>query len=233
MCKLMALTALMCAVFATSSSATTAMAVPAPCSRTAAFSHSHRGRNYRVLTSVQVNHLQRVCQLAQLSSGKLHYWYSPQHRWTLYLHQRHKKCWQVKLRGPEALCLQARAQVRFNSRRLARLRTAIIKLTRPEPWIYDLRITAGIRACIAHTETRGSAHPYTQPQLGPNPKHWGKYQYDVGTWQTDLRRAEAFYHVFISSAGRADKASPMAQEIVTAFAISHPSLAGHPWAECY
>jgi hypothetical protein len=233
MCKLLALMALLCAVFATSSSATTAMAVPASCSHTAAFSHSHRGQRYRTLTSVQVNHLQQTCRLARLSSGKLHYWYSPQHRWTLYLHHRHKKCWQLKLSGPEALCLHARAEVRANRLRLETLRARIIKLTIPAHWVYDLRITRAARACLARHETPGSSHPYTQQQLGGGP-YWGKYQYDLGTWQTALSKARAFYHVYITGARRADLAPPQAQEIVTAFAVAHPdSMGWRPWAYCY
>jgi hypothetical protein len=224
--------ALMFAVHAHSSSAAAAMAVPASCSHPAAFSHSHRGRGFRILTSVQVNHLQQVCRLARQSSGKLRYWYGPKHRWTLYLRHKNRKCWQLKLHGPEALCIHARSQVRVHQLRLKSLRAKIIKLTMPARWVYDLRITRAVRSCIAFHETHGSSHPYTQQQLQGG-SYWGKYQYYPSTWRTVLRRAQAFYHTFISSAGSAQFASPRAQEIVTAFAVAHPSLAGHPWQECY
>jgi hypothetical protein len=106
-----------------------ATAVPAPCGHAAAY--SHRNRAFRSLSSADSNKLVRLCARAKRSVSKVRFWYHPKHRWTLYLNQASKKCWQVELAGPQKLCLLARAQVRIYGGRLARLRRRITDVTRP------------------------------------------------------------------------------------------------------
>jgi hypothetical protein len=99
------------------------------CSHAAAL--SHRSSSSRSLSSAKTTQLHRLCAQVHVSASKLQFWNSPSNRWTLYLNQRHKKCWQVHLAGPEALCLQARAAVRTHTQKLVRINSKIELLSSP------------------------------------------------------------------------------------------------------
>lgn len=194
----------------------------------------HRSAGFRSLSSARIGKIERYCDATKPHIRKLRFWYAPWRRWTLYLNQPAKKCWQVRLRGPLSLCIRARAEVRRHVRELTWLNTRIKALMPAEasPAVgQDLAAAAGLRTCIAGVETPGSSHPYTQ--LNPTGKYKGRYQYDDGTWQTALDKAQTYYGVAISHAERADAATPWAQDVVTSFAVLHSGLLGwNPWAEC-
>ncbi len=97
----------------------------------------------------------------------------------------------------------------------------------------DLQNSARERSCLRYNETRGKSQPYVAlNDQGSGAK--GAYQYMDGTWQYVLAVAEVYYGVEISSARDARSASPLAQDIVTAFAVEHPQMLDHrPWPYCY
>jgi len=164
------------------------------------------------------------------------FWLSKEHRWTLYLRHTRLTCGEMNQRnilvGPEALCFTARSQVRKHGARLAELAPKIRRLVSVSIWQADLTATAGLRACVARTETPGSSHPYTQ-QGGGGGNYWGKYQYDEGTWQTAVSKAGAFYRITLPFTEKASQAPPWEQEVVTAFALAHSEVLGwNPWQEC-
>lgn len=129
-CTLVALAAVLAAIHAHQSlSAVAAAAVPPACSHPAAY--SHRSQALRSLSSVQTSKLVKHCQQARKSYYKVRFWYTPSHRWTLYLNHPDRKCWQLKLAGPEHLCMLARSQVRVNSAKLGALQSKIEEMTRP------------------------------------------------------------------------------------------------------
>ncbi len=107
------------------------------------------------------------------------------------------------------------------------------KPAQPKPWAADVRETRDERACLRWHESRGQRHPYQVRNLA-GVAAFGAYQYKDGTWLVVLHRARAFYHNYISRARRASLAPPWVQDVVTAFAVAHPDLAGgHPWPYCY
>jgi hypothetical protein len=191
---------------------------------------------WRTLASAKVSQLRSLCKQAQLHAYKVRFWLSKKHRWTLYLRHTGLTCGEMSRRnmlvGPESLCYTARSQVRKHGARLVGLVSKIRRLAAVGIWQADLAATASRRACVAHTETHGSSHPYTQ-QGGGGGNYWGKYQYDEGTWQTAVSRAETFYRIDLPFTKRASQAPPWEQEVVTAFALAHSDVLGwNPWQEC-
>ena len=184
----------------------------------------------RSLSSANSTLLQKKCAEAHRSLTTVKFLQSPKHHWMTA--PRYKKCWQVPDRKWRRIVCHARALLRYHRRHLEVITKQIRALMPISPVLVgDLRTAAGIRECIAQVETPGSSHPYTQ--LNPSGKYKGRYQYDDGTWQAALRGAQSFYHVSISSAYRAADATAWAQDVVTSFAVLHPTLLGwDPWAEC-
>lgn len=84
----------------------------------------------RQLAAVQ-RQVQSLKVEARKSQNTINFWYSKEHRWTLYLNHSDKKCWEVPLRGPERLCSIARGAVRFHTLNLLQLKQEIWDLKAP------------------------------------------------------------------------------------------------------
>lgn len=197
---------------------------------------THQRLVVRSLSSAKASQLKTTCGRAMKHLYKVKFWTAKQHNWTLYLRHTQQSCGQLARRdllvGPQKLCLTARRQVAYHGNKFAKLASKIRRLAGVAAWQGDLAASAGRRACIASVETYGSSHPYTQQQLGGG-DYWGKYQYNPGTWQTAVRRASAYYGLRLPLTATAAQAAPWQQEVVTAFAITHPTAMGwDPWAEC-
>jgi hypothetical protein len=130
-CAIAALFAVLSPAFAQDETAAAATAASASCGHVAAL--SHRGPAFRSLSSANTNKLEGLCTFAKVSASKVRFWYSPKYKWTLYLNQPNKKCWEpdMHLSGPVSLCMKARADVRIYGQQLAKLNLKIENLTRP------------------------------------------------------------------------------------------------------
>lgn len=192
----------------------------------------------RSLSSAKKTTAQSYCQQAQKHAYKVQFWLKKPNSWTLYrrginrrltceeLHMHHR------LQGPEALCFRARQDVRIHLRKLLKLNAKIERLATPQIWLADLASSAVRRACIARTESSGYANPYVISGGGGG-HYYGKYQYDEGSWQKAVKKANSYYHLDLPLTTRANQASPWEQEVVTAFAVTHPDvLTWDPWQEC-
>lgn len=52
-----------------------------------------------------------------IANNSIAFWKQKERRWTLYLNQSGKPCWEVNLRGPLKLCMTARGAVRANQKK--------------------------------------------------------------------------------------------------------------------
>jgi hypothetical protein len=102
---------------------------------------AHGNSGLRGLSSARASKVHNVCRSVHRHISKLNFWYGKKHRWTLYLNQSGKKCWELHLQGPLALCLKAREQVRRSTSKLihinARLESLLPQLLLVHDQLYD------------------------------------------------------------------------------------------------
>lgn len=187
-------------------------------------------RAVRSLSSASASQLQQQCRAYRKHHYTVAFWRSKKHHWVLMSRQ---GCTAAPGSHWRRMCTHGRRDLRKHLQGMASSSKRIRQLAAAVQWQSDLAKTNGARACIAYRETHGSSHPYTQQNLNGG-DYWGKYQWGPPDWRKARDRARSYYGIRISSASRADEATPWAQEVVTAFAVAHPAAVGwKPWAYCY
>ncbi len=156
----------------------------------------------RSLASAKKSRVQRLCKEAAVHASKVRFWHQPSYIWTLYMHYQHYNCAQLRakhlLKGPEKLCVKARAEVRIHSAKLTKL-NAKIKSLLPQPHLVHDRLYQSF-ACIHRGEGAWNAIGYFH----------GVATY-FGGLQMDLNFMKAYGPEFLAKWGTADKWPPWAQ----------------------
>lgn len=150
-------------------------------------------------------------------ASKINFWHHEDRKWTLYLNQLDKPCWEVRRVGPERLCAIARGAVRAYRLKLKIVNEKIARLTKPRLDIGNI----GHWICIHKYEgawTSNTGNGY----YGGLQMNWD-FMSAYGPPVLGFKTAEAMF----AAKGTADKWTPAEQMAVAEYA--RKSRGYGPW----